>query len=170
MKQTRGGPPQSVPTLTEVIDWPPAELAPKNGPVEERPLAPAPQPVREPPNEPLPEHDPPAAPEPAPESPPGPVDEPPPPPLHAQFREGAGSMQRSTPTVLDERQLTERVLAELQRQIESVLEYRMREVLTPILSRATDAIVRDARSALTASLRDLVAQSVAQELRRQRDG
>src|SRR3954453_15960446 len=169
MKQTRGGPPQSVPTLTEVIDWP-AGLAPRNDPVEEPPRPPEPQPVREPPNEPLPEHDPPAAPGPAPEPPSGPADEPPPPPLHAQFGEGANSIHRSTPTVLDERQLTERVLAELQRQIGAVLEYRMREVLTPILSRAADAIVRDARSDLTASLRDLVAQSVAQELRRQRDG
>ena len=44
----------------------------------------------------------------------------------------------------------------------------MREVLAPILARATDAIVRDARSELSRSLRDLVAQSVAQELRRQR--
>jgi hypothetical protein len=45
----------------------------------------------------------------------------------------------------------------------------MREVLTPILNRATDAIVREARSDLSRSLRDLVGQAVAQELRRQRD-
>ena len=165
----RGGPPDSVPTLTEVIDWPHAEAAPKRDPVEEPPLAPVPEPVREPPTEPLPEQDPPSPPKPAQDPPPGPIDEPPPPPMQARSAEtGETAQPLSAPTLLDERQLVERILLELQRQIDGVVEYRLREVLTPILSRATDAIVRDARSDLTVSLRALVAQSVAQELRRQR--
>ena len=71
-------------------------------------------------------------------------------------------------TVVDERQLKERILVDLQRQIDAVIEYRMREVLTPILTRATDSIVRDARAELSRSLRTWIDQSVAQELRRQR--
>jgi hypothetical protein len=64
--------------------------------------------------------------------------------------------------------LVRQVLGEVQRQVDGVLEYRMREVLTPILARATDAVVREARHELARSLRDVVAQCVAQELQRQR--
>jgi len=64
--------------------------------------------------------------------------------------------------------LVRQVLGEVQRQVDGVLEYRVREVLTPILARATDAIVREARHELARSLRDVVAQCVAQELQRQR--
>ena len=65
-------------------------------------------------------------------------------------------------------QLTRQILADLQRQIDLVLEFRVREVLTPILTRATDALVREARSELTRTLHDVVARSVAEELLRQR--
>ena len=68
----------------------------------------------------------------------------------------------------DEEQLIERVLADLQRQVELMLEYRLREVLTPALTRATDALVRDARIELASTLRDVVARAVAQELLRHR--
>jgi hypothetical protein len=44
----------------------------------------------------------------------------------------------------------------------------VREILTPILTRATDAVVREARHELARSLRDVVSQCVAQELQRQR--
>src|SRR4051794_35083360 len=67
-----------------------------------------------------------------------------------------------------EDRLTDRVLADLQQQIDAVLEYRMREMLTPILTRAADALVRDARNELTRVLRDVVSRAVAQELLRQR--
>ena len=59
---------------------------------------------------------------------------------------------------------TQRVLADLQRQVELMLEVRLREALAPILARATDALVRDARKELTAAMRDIVARSIAQEL------
>jgi hypothetical protein len=61
-------------------------------------------------------------------------------------------------------QLTQRVLADLQRQVELVLEVRLREALTPILARATDTLVRDARKELTAAMRDIVARAIAKEL------
>jgi len=66
-------------------------------------------------------------------------------------------------------QLTQRVLADLQRQVELMLEVRLREALAPILARATDALVRDARKELTAAMRDIVARSIAKELGRRED-
>jgi len=66
-------------------------------------------------------------------------------------------------------QLTQRVLADLQRQVELMLEVRLREALAPILARATDALVRDARKELTAAMRDIVARSIARELGRRED-
>lgn len=65
-------------------------------------------------------------------------------------------------------ELTATILAGLQRQVDAVLEFRVRELLTPILNRATDAVVREAKNELARSLRDLVARSVAEEMRRQR--
>jgi hypothetical protein len=47
---------------------------------------------------------------------------------------------------------------------------RLREALAPVLARAADALIRDARKELTAALREAVARSVAQELARRRDG
>ena len=74
----------------------------------------------------------------------------------------------ATPTP-SEVQLTQRVLADLQRQVELMLEVRLREALAPILARATDTLVRDARKELTAAMRDIVARSIARELGRRED-
>ena len=76
---------------------------------------------------------------------------------------------RSLPPGVSEEQLVERVLADLQRQVDLMLDYRMREVLTPILSRAVDGILRDTRQELASTLRDAVARAVAQELSRHRN-
>ena len=69
---------------------------------------------------------------------------------------------------LNEEHLTQRVLIDLQRQMDLMLDYRLREVLTPLLARAADGIVREARSELESTLRDVVARAVAQELARHR--
>ncbi|MGK2900681.1 MAG: hypothetical protein ACSLE9_18685 [Burkholderiaceae bacterium] len=69
---------------------------------------------------------------------------------------------------LDEEQLTQRVLIDLQRQMDLMLDYRLREVLTPLLARAADGIVREARSELASTLRDVVERAVSQELARHR--
>lgn len=66
-------------------------------------------------------------------------------------------------------QLTQRVLADLQRQVELMLEVRLRETLAPILARASDALVRDARKELTAAMRDIVSRSIARELGKRED-
>lgn len=60
------------------------------------------------------------------------------------------------------------VLVEVQRQVELMLDYRLREALTPLLNRAADNLVREARIELASTLRDVVARAVAQELARHR--
>lgn len=79
---------------------------------------------------------------------------------------GAGAPHM--PHVNDE-QMIQRVLADVQRQVDLMLEYRLREILTPILTRAADSVIRDARNELASTLRDVVARAVAQELSRHRD-
>ena len=69
---------------------------------------------------------------------------------------------------LDEEQLTQRVLAELQRHVDVLLEQRLRESLTPALARLTDSLVREMRVELASTLRELVARVVTQELSRHR--
>lgn len=69
---------------------------------------------------------------------------------------------------LDEDELVQRVLADVQRQVELMLEVKLREALAPVLTRATDALMREARNELASTLRDVVARAVAQELARHR--
>lgn len=69
---------------------------------------------------------------------------------------------------IDEEELLQRVLADLQRQIDLMLEVKLREVLAPALTRATDALMREARTELASTLRDIVSRAVAQELSRHR--
>lgn len=69
---------------------------------------------------------------------------------------------------ISEDQLVERILAEVQRQVDMVLEHRLREKLAPALTRLTDALVRESRAELASTLRDVVARAVAQELSRHR--
>ena len=69
---------------------------------------------------------------------------------------------------LNEEQIVQHVLRDLQRQIDLMLDYRLREILTPMLTRATDGLVLEARGALASTLHDIVARSVALELARHR--
>ncbi len=77
----------------------------------------------------------------------------------------------AVPAVLQrsEAEITQHVLADVQRQVELMLEYRMREALAPILARATDMLIRDTRKQLANTLHEMVAQAVAQEMSRHRD-
>ena len=75
----------------------------------------------------------------------------------------------AAPPRVSEAELSRQVLADLQRQLDLMLEVRLREALAPALARAADALIRDARKELTAALRDAVARAVAQELARRRD-
>ncbi len=152
MSAERPGPSQSVPTLTEVVSLPETGRAAPVGAAQ-----PAPQ-----------------QPDPVPQTglatPPIVPDESGAPASHEAGRPDA-AFQSAAPVMEvlpGDAQLTRQVLEELQRQIDGVLEYRVREVLAPILARATDAVVREARNEISRSVRDLVAQLLAQELQRQR--
>lgn len=68
----------------------------------------------------------------------------------------------------DEAAVTRRVLEEVQRQIDLMLEYRLREALGPMLARVSDTLIREARDELASTLRDVVARAVAQEVERHR--
>jgi hypothetical protein len=70
---------------------------------------------------------------------------------------------------LGEDELRKLILADIQRQVDLMLEVRLREALTPALTRLTDALVRETRGELASSLRDIVARAVAQELSRHRE-
>ena len=63
-----------------------------------------------------------------------------------------------------EEQITQRILAELQRKIDLTLEYRLRETLAPAVARMADQLVRDTRAELASTLRDVISKAVAQEL------
>ncbi len=86
------------------------------------------------------------------------------PPLRPAITVPARSMVLPTDT-----QLIQQVLADVSRQVELMLEYRMRETLAPILARATDTMIRDTRNQLVNTLHEMVARAVAQEMARHRD-
>ncbi len=168
-------PPAGIPTLTEVVPWP-----------GQAPIAPAPTPTPAP----LPPAPPAyvaAAPAAAPLAAEAPVAVPAPPPAAAPIvapvpasaalpaaplapaAVAAPAVPTPTPAPINETQLVQHVLADLQRQIDLMLEVRLREALAPVLARATDTLIRDARKELTVALRDAVTRAVAQELSRRED-
>lgn len=69
---------------------------------------------------------------------------------------------------VDEAAMAQRVFSEVQRQIDGMLEYRLREALTPILARTAESLVRELRQELSKTMRDVVSRAVAQEVARQR--
>ena len=81
-------------------------------------------------------------------------------PAHAP----APVLQESVPPAITEAQLAHRVLSDVQRQVDGMLEFRLKEAMAPVLARHTEAIVRDLRDELNRTLKDVVARSVAQEL------
>ncbi|HRH18425.1 MAG TPA: hypothetical protein PKV17_14380 [Aquabacterium sp.] len=81
----------------------------------------------------------------------------------------ASTVEPAVPgVVVDEALIAQRVLVDLQRQVDGMLEYRLREAMAPILARATDALMRDLRQELSKTMNDVVARAVAQEVARQR--
>jgi hypothetical protein len=69
---------------------------------------------------------------------------------------------------IDEQAIVQKVHADLQRQIDGMLEYRLREAIGPILARTSELLVRELRQELGKTMKDVVARSVAQEVARQR--
>jgi hypothetical protein len=72
----------------------------------------------------------------------------------------------STTPAVDTELLTQQVMADIQRQIDAMLEVRLKEVLAPIVTRLTDALARDARAELTKVMKEVVSRCVADEVRR----
>ena len=70
--------------------------------------------------------------------------------------------------LIDEARIVDAVMAGLQTRIDLMVEYRLREALAPVLARATEAIVHEARQELAHTLRDVVARAVSQEVARRR--
>ncbi|MED5621688.1 hypothetical protein [Ideonella sp. BN130291] len=72
------------------------------------------------------------------------------------------------PPLIDEGEVTRRVLVDVQRQVDLMLEYRLRDALNPLLARLSDALIHELRDELASTLRDVVARAVAQEIERHR--
>ena len=176
----------NIPTLTEVVDWPADEPAS----VDEPQFGEEPQLAEEPQFGEGPHAEPDLAPpggslrEPGNGESAGPDDgpDPMPQPGSADAVDADGSVPRAawpaaggdidvapagtTPHSVD---LARAVLDEVQRQINLVLDVRLREALAPVLARTADAMVRDARRELTAAMRDVVTRAVRQEMARRND-
>jgi len=82
--------------------------------------------------------------------------------------EGEVEVARAGPFFIDEEQLVQRVLTDLQRNADLMLEYRLRQALAPALARLSDALIRDVRDELAVTLHDVVSRAVNQELARHR--
>jgi hypothetical protein len=67
---------------------------------------------------------------------------------------------------VDEARVVQRVLADLDKQLDLMFEHRLRESLSPVLARMTDSLVREMRTQLAANLREMVARAVSLELDR----
>lgn len=147
-----------VPTLTEVVDWPPVRLvvdepspaqpdAHAEGAlevcIEEAAVLTTVQPDGELPNEPTPS----LADAPVSDAP---VHEPSP-----------------TPPI-DEAALVQRICTDLQHQIDSMLDQQLRVAMQPLLNRLADTLALQAREELASALRDMVALAVSREMIRLR--
>jgi hypothetical protein len=125
-----GGPYGSVPTLTEVVDV----AAPSANPTATPASPPGQAPGTASPSSAAPANASLAAPAPA------------------------ASAQPRLP--IDEAAIADRVMREVQSQLDRMLEVRLREALAPVLVRTADAMVRDARREIVAVLREAVDRAV----------
>jgi uncharacterized protein YicC (UPF0701 family) len=66
--------------------------------------------------------------------------------------------------VIDEAQLAQRVMGALQKQVDSMIDFRLKEALAPVLARHADALVRELRDELSQTMRDVVSRAITQEL------
>lgn len=69
---------------------------------------------------------------------------------------------------IDEAALTQRILANLRQQVDSVLEHQLRVALQPLLNRLADTLAQQARDEVAQALRDMVALAVSREMIRLR--
>lgn len=103
----------------------------------------------------VPEVSPPAGPE--PESEPAPV-------IAPVIAPVAAASPESALPEITQAQLAQRVLSVVQKQIDGMIDFRLKEAVAPILARHTEAMVRDLREELSRTMADVVARAVAQEM------
>lgn len=72
------------------------------------------------------------------------------------------------PDLIDEAKMTGRILADIQRRADQMLEFRLREALAPVLARVSETLVQEARDELSKTLRDVVGRAVSQEISKSR--
>ena len=65
-------------------------------------------------------------------------------------------------------QVSARVMTDLQRQIDRMFEFRVREAAAPLIGRLVEQLVTELRDELTLTLSDVVRKAVSQEIARQR--
>lgn len=85
-------------------------------------------------------------------------------PLTAQAAVAEARAHEPVLPEISEAQLAQRVLADVQRQIDGMLDFRLKEAIGPILARHSEALVRELREELNRTMRDVVARSVTQEM------
>ncbi|MDP4300520.1 hypothetical protein [Leptothrix discophora] len=90
------------------------------------------------------------------------------PPRSADVMQLRPLQNAAMPDGIDENELAQRVLADVQRQIDRMFEYRMRESVGPVFARLLDAFLIETREELNKTLHDVVRRAVAQELARHR--
>ncbi|HZE91036.1 MAG TPA: hypothetical protein VE029_04885 [Rhizobacter sp.] len=90
------------------------------------------------------------------------------PPGYESGPQGAGGPETvfMSPAQVNEQMMVERVLSDLEKQVDLMFEHRLRETLAPSLSRIADMLVRETRNELALTLREMVARAVAAELAR----
>jgi hypothetical protein len=76
----------------------------------------------------------------------------------------ASAEARPEAPVIDEAQLAQRVMGGLQKQVDSMIDFRLKEALAPVLARHADALVRELRDELSQTMRDVVSRAITQEL------
>lgn len=79
----------------------------------------------------------------------------------AEARTGAGEDERWKTLEL---KLNERVLRQILRRVDFVIEHRVKEALSDVLQQATDDMVKEIRRGLHVTLEDVIKRAVAQEI------
>lgn len=85
-------------------------------------------------------------------------------PPNQGFREAEASV--ISQAQVDENMLVERILHDLERQIDLMFEQRLREAMGPSLARIADMLVRETRNELALTLREMVSRAVQTEIAR----
>lgn len=79
------------------------------------------------------------------------------------------STQPQAFTPVDEAQLTQRILEQIEQQIDTMVSERLSPLMLAVLDRAVEELATHAKNELASTLRGIVSQAVSQELAKRRD-